>query len=61
MGQMKFATTIDTDGEMVHEVLERGDSSQCIKVKQFTDGCGTEMSDERTGPECDKVEEIQGY
>ena len=59
MGQMKFATTIDLDGEMTHEVLERGET-QCIQIKQFTDGCGTELSDERTGPECDKVEEIQG-
>lgn len=61
MGQMRWETIIDKDGEVTTSVLERGDQTQCSKIKQFTSGLGTELSDERTGPECDKVEEVQGY
>jgi len=61
MGQMRWETIIDKNGEVQTSVLERGDQTECVKIKQFTDGLGTELSDERTGPECDKVEEIQGY
>lgn len=55
--QMKWEIRIKKNGEMVHEVLERGEN--CAKIKLFTNTMGTELSDEQTGPDCDKVHEIQ--
>jgi hypothetical protein len=56
--QMKVKFTIKhEDGKVVTEVLDR-QGQQCSKVKQVTNALGREISDEETGPECDKVEEI---
>ena len=56
---MRIKATIKKNGEVVTEVLDR-EQQNCAKVKQVTDALGRELSDERTGPECDKVEEIVG-
>lgn len=54
---MRFQITIKKNGEKVTEVLERGQEN-CASIKQLTNALGQEVSDEITGPECDKVEEI---
>ena len=53
---MKFEVLIYKDGKRTHEVTERVEGEQCDKILQY--GAGTMLSDERTGPDCDKVEEI---
>jgi hypothetical protein len=59
MATIRWEAIIDEKGEVVTNVLEREDGVQCATVKQITDAVGDELNDERTGPECDKVEEIQ--
>lgn len=55
--QMKWETRIKKNGEVVTEVIERGQN--CANIKIFTSQLGREMSDERTGPDCDEVHEVQ--
>jgi len=52
---MKFEVLIYPDGKRTHEVIERTEGENCEKILQFN--AGTMVSDERTGPDCDKVEE----
>lgn len=54
---MKVKYRIKRDGTVITEVLDRG-QKQCSEIKQVTNALGRELSDEKTGPECDKVEEI---
>lgn len=59
MAIVKVEYLIKEDGTVVHTILERG-NVECSRIKQFgTEGIGTEMSDEQTGPECDDVHEVQ--
>ena len=58
MTTTKWECIIKTDGQVITSVIERG-STECGRIKQFTDGLGREMSDERIGPECDDVHEVQ--
>lgn len=55
---MRFTVTIMPNGEKITEVIERDEQEECSMVKQFTNAIGRETSDEITGPECDRVEEI---
>jgi hypothetical protein len=54
---MRFKATIKNDGQVVTEVLERGEHL-CTEVYKVTNAVGRQMSDEETGPEGDRVEEI---
>lgn len=54
--KVKFTIKHD-DGKIITEVLDR-QGQQCSNIKQVTNALGRELSDEKTGPECDKVEEI---
>ncbi len=57
---MRWTATIEKDGtKVVSEVIDRQDSI-CGNIKKVTNAVGTELSDEHIGPECDRVEEIQG-
>lgn len=56
---MKFDMIIQPDGNVVTEVIDRQDSI-CSNIKRVTNAVGRETSDEHIGPECDRVEEIQG-
>lgn len=56
---MKFEMIIQKNGNVVSEVLDRQDSI-CSNIKKVTNAVGRELSDEHIGPECDRVEEIQG-
>jgi len=56
---MKWDFIIGTDGKVVTEVIDREDSV-CSEIKRVTNAVGRELSDEHIGPECDRVEEIQG-
>lgn len=56
---MKFDFIIQKDGNVVTEVTDRQDSI-CSNIKRVTNAVGRELSDEHIGPECDRVEEIQG-
>ena len=55
---MKFKFIVKTDGKIVTEVLDR-EGQQCSDILKVTQSLGTMLSDEHTGPECDRVEEIQ--
>ena len=54
---IRFECFIDEEGQIKTNVLEGG--THCGQVKQFTGALGTELSDEKTGPDCDDVHEIQ--
>jgi len=54
---MEFEVTISKDGTRLHEVTKRDVGENCERITQFN--AGTMVSDERTGPDCDKVEEVQ--
>lgn len=56
---MEFDIIIRPDGNVVTEVIDRG-TSVCSEIKKITNAVGRELSDEHLGPECDRVEEIQG-
>lgn len=55
---MKYQHTIDKNGIVVTEVLERTEGKQCSEVRTVTNDLGTELSSERTGPEGDTVHEV---
>lgn len=54
---MKFKVVIKKDGQVVTEVLDRGEHL-CSNIYKVTNSVGRQLSDEQIGPECDKVEEI---
>lgn len=56
---MKFKAVIQKDGKIVTEVLDRG-QHLCSEVYKVTNAVGKQLSDEEIGPECDKVNEVQG-
>lgn len=56
---MKVKFIIKKNGEVVTEVVDRGEHL-CSNVYKVTNSLGRQLSDEQIGPECDRVEEIQG-
>lgn len=58
MAAMKVKFTIKKNGEVVTEVVDRGEHL-CSNVYKVTNSLGKQLSDETIGPECDRVEEIQ--
>jgi hypothetical protein len=55
---MKVKFIIKKSGEVVTEVVDRGEHL-CSNVYKVTNSLGKQLSDENIGPECDRVEEIQ--
>jgi len=53
---MKFEVLIHLDGRREHVVTERAEGENCDRIFQYN--AGTMVSDERTGPDCDTVQEI---
>lgn len=56
---MKVKFIIKKDGTVVTEVVDRGEHL-CSNVYKVTNSLGRQLSDEHIGPECDRVEEVQG-
>jgi hypothetical protein len=54
---MEFKAIIKKNGEVVTEVLDRQEHL-CTEIYTVTNAVGRQMSDEETGPDCDRVEEI---
>lgn len=57
---MKCKATIrlnDHPEKIINEVLST-EGAKCSTIRQFTNGLGTTVDDESTGPDCDRVEEI---
>jgi hypothetical protein len=52
-----FEVTIKTDGTVVHNVTTRQEGADCRAIKRITQRMGQEISDETTGPFCDKQNE----
>lgn len=55
---MKYRHVIAKDGKVVTEVLERTQGENCDIIVQHTAGLGKTLSDEKTGPDCDKQFEV---
>lgn len=53
---MKVQITINNDGKVITEVLDRG-QHLCSDVYKVTNAIGKQESDEEIGPECDSVHE----
>jgi hypothetical protein len=53
---LKFKAVIKKDGTVVTEVVERGEHL-CTEVYKVTNSVGKQLSDEETGPDCDRVNE----
>jgi hypothetical protein len=56
---MKVKFIIDTEGQVVTEVVDR-QGHLCSTVYKVTNAVGKQISDEETGPEGDSVHEING-
>ena len=56
---MKFKNIIRKDGSVIVEVVER-DGQNCSEILKTTQSIGKQVSDETIGPDCDRVEEING-
>lgn len=54
---MRVKATIKQDGRVITEVLDRG-THLCSEVYKVTNSVGRQLSDEETGPDGDRVEEI---
>lgn len=54
---MEFKAIIKKSGEVVTEVIDRQEHL-CSEIYKVTNAMGRQVSDEETGPECDRVEEI---
>lgn len=54
---MRVKVTFTPKGEVITEVQERA-GHECSEVLKVTNAVGRQISDEQTGPECDRVEEI---
>lgn len=54
---MLVEVTIFPDGKRTHEVIERTQGENCQKVHMID--AGSVVDEERTGPDCDEVHEIQ--
>ena len=59
MAHMKCKTTIKKDGQVVTEVVDRGEHL-CSDVYKVTSRLGRQISDEEIGPDCDSVHETVG-
>lgn len=49
---MEFTAKILKDGNVVTEVIDRG-QHLCSKIYEVTNAVGEQLSDEEIGPECD--------
>jgi hypothetical protein len=49
---MEFKVIIKKDGQVVTEVMDRG-QHLCSDIYKVTNSIGKQLSDEDTGPECD--------
>ena len=56
---IEFDVIIKGDGTVVHNVTGRQEGADCRAVKRITQRMGTQVSDETTGPFCDKQNERQ--
>lgn len=56
---LEFDVRIKTDGKVVHEVTNRN-GQDCRKIEKIVQRMGKVVSDETTGPFCDKVNETSG-
>ena len=54
---MKIEVLVKTDGTVVTSVMDRG-QHLCSEVYRVTNSVGRQLSDEETGPDGDKVNEI---
>lgn len=54
---MRIKAIIKPNGTVITEVVERGEHL-CTEAYKVTNSIGKQLSDEETGPDCDKVEEI---
>jgi len=55
---MRVKVTFTPTGKVITEVQERS-GQNCSEVLKITTAVGHQINDEQTGPECDRVEEIQ--
>jgi hypothetical protein len=55
---MEFDVLIYPDGKRTHETTKREEGENCERLTQFN--AGSVLSSEKTGPDCDRVEEVQG-
>ena len=56
---MKMEYIIEKDGTVISNVLDRQGENCQVSVQQAS-AFGAIVSDERTGPDCDDVQEITG-
>jgi hypothetical protein len=55
---MEFKLIVKPDGKIVTEVVDR-QGEDCRLIHRVSDAIqGRDVSDERIGPDCDRVEEI---
>jgi hypothetical protein len=57
---MDYKVTIKKDdGKRILEVTDRQDQN-CKEIMRIAEASGKVLSDEQTGPDCDRVDEIVG-
>jgi hypothetical protein len=56
---MRYDIIIKTNGEVVTVMVDR-EGQECSNLVKVTEGFGKKISDERIGPECDRVDEVEG-
>ena len=54
---VEFDLHIDLDGKIVHEDTSKEEGADCRVVTKYAAGFGSVVSDETTGPFCDKQNE----
>jgi len=54
---MLVKVIIYPDGKRTHEVIERAEGENCERVHMIN--AGSIVDEERTGPDCEEVHEIQ--
>jgi hypothetical protein len=54
---IEFDVIIKGDGTVVHNVTNRQEGADCRAIKRITQRMGQEVSDETTGPFCDRQNE----
>ena len=57
---MRFKTIIDKSGKITNEVIDR-EGQDCSNLLKITNSLGRQMSDERIGPDDDKVNEAVAH
>jgi hypothetical protein len=58
---MRWETIIDEEGKITDHVLDR-EGQDCANIERISNSISTgkKVSEEKTGPDCDRVDEIQG-